>query len=108
MLIETLLITLPYYLCTLAAWGTMATCIIVVRKRLYPRRLLLLAAGMAMVGLYFYLLAASARLGGYIDRQAIAWELRCVATTGGVLWLLWLALFVRAMVRVERKRPAGG
>ena len=103
MLVETLMITMPYYLCALAAWGTMGTMAIAVHKRMFALRLLFLVSAMAMIGLYFYLLAASARLGGYIDRQAIAWELRCVATTGGVLWLLWLALFVRAMVRVEKR-----
>ena len=103
-LLTTLLLTLPYYLCALAAWGTMATCAIAVRKNLFPFRLLWLVGSMALVGLYFYLLAASARMGGYIDRVAIAWQLRALATTGGVLWLLWLALWVRAMVSVEKRR----
>jgi hypothetical protein len=27
---------------------------------------------------------------------------------GGVLWVTWLVLAVKAAVRVEKKRPAGG
>lgn len=108
MIAETLLYTLPYYVCAVAAWGTMAVCAIAVRKRLYPRRLLFLVAAMAILGIYFFLLAASARSGGYIDRAAIAWPLRALAATVGVLWLTWLALLLRAMVHVEKKRPAGG
>lgn len=103
-LLMTLLFTLPYYLCALAAWGTMTVCSIAVRKRLYPHRLLWLVGAMLLVGAYFYLLAASARMGGYIDRVAIAWQLRAIAAAGGVLWLVWIALFVRAMVSVEKRR----
>lgn len=107
MIADTLLLTLPYYICSVAAWGTMATCAIAVRKRMFARRLLFLVAGMAFLGVYFFLLAASAQTGGYIDRALIAWQLRALAAGGGVLWLTWLALWLRAMVTVEHKKPAG-
>ena len=104
---ETLLLTLPYYLCSLAAWGTMLVCVIALHKGLSPRRLFFLAASMVFLGVYFFLLAASARAGGYIDRASIAWPLRILASATGVLWLTWIGLFLRATVRVEKHSPAG-
>ena len=34
-------------------------------------------------------------------------SIRSLATLGGLLWLLWLALAVKGAVRVEKRSPAG-
>jgi hypothetical protein len=34
-------------------------------------------------------------------------SIRSLATIGGLLWLLWLALAVKGAVRVEKRHPAG-
>jgi hypothetical protein len=37
----------------------------------------------------------------------MAAPIRVLDTTGGLLWLLWLALAVKGAVRVEKRSPAG-
>jgi len=37
----------------------------------------------------------------------VAAPIRALDGLGGVLWLTWLLLAVKAAVRVEKKRPAG-
>jgi len=37
----------------------------------------------------------------------VAQSIRILDTTGGLLWLLWLVLAVRAGVRVEKHSPTG-
>lgn len=105
---ETLLLALPYYVCTVAALGTTLIVAMSVQRRLCQRRMLVLAAGMLCLGLSFFLIAATAAPGGHSGRAAVAGPIRILDTTGGLLWLLWLALVVRGAVRVERKHPAGG
>lgn len=102
-IVDTLLTTLPYYLCSIAAYGTSALGAVMVHKRLYPRRVLLLAAAFALLGTVFFLLAVSSTRAGIVDRRALALAIRLLALAGGVLWLAWLALAVRATVGVERR-----
>ncbi len=60
------------------------------------------------MGTSFFLIAATATPSGHMDRTEVGPAIRSLATTGGLLWLLWLLLAVKAAVRVEKKRPAGG
>ncbi len=104
---DTLLLALPYYVCTVAALGTTLIVALSVQRRLCPRHMLVLAAGMLCLALSFFLVAATAAPGGHSGRAAVAGPIRILDTTGGLLWLLWLALVVRGAVRVERRHPAG-
>lgn len=105
---ETLWLALPYYICSVAALGTTAMTVLTVLHGVYPRRILLLGAGMLCLGTSFFLIAATAAPGGHVARAAVAWPIRMLDAAGGVLWVTWLLLAVKAAVRVEKKRPAGG
>jgi len=107
-IMDTLLRALPYYVCTVASLGTTLIITLSVQRRLCPRRMLVLAAGMLCLGLSFFLIAATAAPGGHVARAAVAWPIRMLDAAGGVLWVTWLLLAVKAAVRVEKKRPAGG
>jgi predicted transporter len=104
---ETLLLALPYYICSVAALGTTLIVAVSVQRRMYPRRILLLGAGMLCLGMSFFLIAATAAPNGHAARAAMAAPIRVLDTTGGLLWLLWLALAVKSAVRVEKRHPAG-
>ena len=104
---DTLLRALPYYILTVAALGTMMVVSLSVMRGMYPRRFLVLGAGMLPLAVAFFLIAATATPSGHMDRTEVGPAIRSLATTGGLLWLLWLALVVRGGVRVERKRPTG-
>lgn len=103
---ETLLRALPYYILTVAALGTMIVVTLSVLRGMYPRRFLILGAGMLPLAVAFFLIAATATPSGHTGRTTVGPSIRVLATTGGLLWLLWLALVVRGAVRVERQRPA--
>ena len=105
---DTMLLALPYYVCTVAALGTMTVVILSVLRGMCPRRFRVLGVGMLCLGMSFFLIAATAAPDGHTGRAAVAGPIELTALVGGLLWLLWLALFTRSMVRVEKKRPAGG
>lgn len=105
---ETLLLALPYYVCTVAALGTTLLTALAVLRRMCARRMLVLGAGMMCLGMSFFLIAATAAPTGHVARAAVAGPIRILDTTGGLLWLLWLALVVRGAVRVEKRHPAEG
>lgn len=100
---DALLRALPYYILTVAALGTMTVVVLSVQRGMYPRRFLILGAGMLPLAMAFFLIAATATPSGHMDRTAVGPSIRSLATIGGLLWLLWLALAVRASVRVERR-----
>ena len=100
---DTLLLALPYYVCTVAALGTTLVIALSVLRGLYSRRILVLATAFLALGMSFFLIAATASPGGHVARAAVAQTIRVLDTTGGLLWLLWLVLAVRAGVRVERR-----
>ena len=104
---DTLLRALPYYILTVAALGTMAVVSLSVMRGMYPRRFLVLGAGMLPLAVAFFLIAATATPTGHMDRTAVGPSIRSLSTIGGLLWLLWLALAIKGAVRVERKRPTG-
>ncbi len=105
---DTLLRALPYYILTVAALGTMIVIFLSVLRGMYQRRFLILGAGMLPLAVAFFLIAATAAPGGHVARAAVAWPIRMLDAAGGVLWVTWLLLAVKAAVRVEKKRPAGG
>lgn len=104
---DTLLMALPYYVCTVAALGTTLVITLSVLRGLYARRILILGTAFFSLGLSFFLIAATAGPNGHTARAAVAQSIRVLDTTGGLLWLLWLVLAVRAGVRVEKHSPAG-
>jgi hypothetical protein len=104
---DTLLLALPYYVCSVASLGTTLIVTLSVQRHMCSRRMLVLAAGMLCLGISFFLIAATAAPTGHVARAAVAAPIRILDTTGGLLWLLWLALVVRASVRVEKRTPAG-
>ena len=103
---NTLLNALPYYICTVAALGTTLVITLSVMRGLYPRRILVLGTAFLALGMSFFRIAATAGPHGHADRAAVAQSIRVLDTTGGLLWLLWLALALRAGVRVEKHHPA--
>ena len=98
---------LPYYILTVAALGTMMVVVLSVLRGVYPRRILLLGAGMLPLAVAFFLIAATATPTGHMDRSVVGPSIRSLSTIGGLLWLLWLALAIKGAVRVEKRRPAG-
>ena len=49
-MMDTLLLALPYYVCSVAAFGTTCITALSVWRKIYPRRILLLAAGCLCLG----------------------------------------------------------
>jgi hypothetical protein len=101
-IMDTLLRALPYYILTVAALGTMAVVSLSVMRGMYPRRFLVLGAGMLPLAVAFFLIAATAGAHGHIARGAVAAPIRALDGLGGVLWLTWLLLAIRGAVRVEK------
>ena len=104
---DALLRALPYYILTVAALGTTLVITLSVMRGLYARRILILGTAFFSLGLSFFLIAATAGPNGHTARAAVAQSIRILDTTGGLLWLLWLALAVKGAVRVEKRSPAG-
>ena len=57
---DTLLRALPYYILTVAALGTMMVVSLSVMRGMYPRRFLVLGAGMLPLAVAFFRIAATA------------------------------------------------
>lgn len=104
---DVLLKSLPYYVCTVAALGTTMVTALSVLRRMYPRRILFLGAGCLFLGMSFFLIAATASPTGHVNRSVVALPIELLALVGGLLWVTWLALAVKAAVKVEKKRPTG-
>jgi hypothetical protein len=100
---ELLRLSMPYYVCAVAAFGSAAICAVAVYTQRRPVWTLFLAAGFLLVGLAFYLIAITAAPGGHVNRGDVGDLIRLFCLVGGTLWIAWLALFVRSMVRVERR-----
>ena len=100
---DLLLVQLPYYLCSLAAFATAGLGVGAVWKRLRPPWLLLGSLAFVALGVAFFLIASTAAPGGHVSRSAVAGPIRWLYLVGGVCWLLWLVRFVRSMVSVRRR-----
>jgi len=92
----------PYYVMTVAMWGTAAACIGAVRVGIRPAWVLVLAVAAALLGVSMFLMAATAGPNGHINRDAVAVPIRALTLASGLLWLTWLGLFVRSAVTVKR------
>lgn len=100
----TLMLALPYYLMTVAAWGTAVMCVVAVRIRIRPPWVLLLGGACLLLGAAMFLMAATAAPGGHTTRSSVAAVIRVLHASAGVLWLAWLAAFVRGAVVVTRHK----
>lgn len=98
----TLILALPYYLMTVAAWGTAVMCVVAVRLRIRPAYVLLLGGACLLLGLAMFLMAATAGPNGHANRDAVALPIRLLYLWASLLWLAWLGLFVRSAVSVKR------
>lgn len=98
----TLYMALPYYVVTVASWGTAAMCVVSWRIRIRPPWVLLLGGACLLLGMAMFLMAATAAPGGHANREAVAAPIRALTLAAGVLWLAWLGLFVRSAVTVRR------
>lgn len=99
----TLYMALPYYVVTVAMWGTAAACVVAVRIRIRPAYVLLLAGACLMLGAAMFLMASTAGPQEHINRAAVAVPIRALHLAGGLLWLAWLACFLRGAVTVVRR-----
>lgn len=99
----TLVMALPYYLMTVAAWGTAIMCVVAVRLRIRPAWMLLLGGACLLLGASMFLMAATAGPAGHLNRAAVAQPIRLLTLAGGLLWLAWLACFLRGAVTVVRR-----
>lgn len=98
----TLYMALPYYVVTVAMWGTSVMCVVAVHIRYRPPWTLLLGAACALFGLAAFFMAATAGPNGHINRDAVAVPIRALYLCAGLLWLAWLAAFARSAVTVRR------
>ena len=98
----TLILALPYYLMTVAAWSTTVMCVVAVRLRIRPAYVLLLGGACLLLGVAMFLMAATAGPNGHLNRAAVAVAVRALNLGAGLLWLAWLVLFVRSVVVVRR------
>lgn len=95
----TLMMALPYYLMTVAAWGTAAMCVVAVRIRIRPPWVLLLGGACLLLGAAMFLMAATA---GHTGRAVFAPHIRALNLCAGALWLAWVVMFARSMVTIRR------
>ena len=93
---------LPYYLMTVAMWGTAAACVAAVHIGIRPPWVLLLGAAAALLGAAMFLMGATAGPNGHLNRAAVAVLIRALHFGAGLLWRAWLGLFVRSAVTVRR------
>jgi hypothetical protein len=98
----TLYMALPYYLMTVAAWGTAVMCVVAVRIRIRPPWMLLLGGACLLLGVAMFLMAATAGPNGHLNRAAVAAPIRALHLGAGLLWLGWLVMFARSAVVVRR------
>ena len=98
----TLILALPYYLMTVAAWSTTVMCVVAVRLRIRPAYVLLLGGACLLLGVAMFLMAATAGPNGHFNRFDVAILIRSLHLAAGLLWLAWLVLFARSMVTVRR------
>lgn len=97
------LITLPYAWLTINALFTAALFAIAVSKGLRRRFMLIGALTMAILAVWFALLAITAGPTPIIKRGDIADALRLLAAVAGLVWSTWLLLYARSLIVIERR-----
>ena len=101
MTIDSLLLTLPYYLLILSCWGTAGIFVIAVRKKIRPPGWWWVIVAFTALGMAFFLIAVTAAPGGHVTRGAVAGPIRWLQLVAGACWLVWLVRFVVGTVAVE-------
>lgn len=103
-MIETILLQTPYYLLSLGFLLTSGVCVISVRKDIGSPLWLVLTIPLVSLSMFFFLIGATSTTTGHLSRGQIEPIIRNLAWIGGVVWLIWLSLFVRKNVTVHRTR----
>lgn len=93
----------PYIFLTIDALLTGALFAAAVVLKVRRRFMLIGAASMALIGLFFASLAVTAGPAPVVERGALADVLRTLAAVAGPVWLTWLALYARSLIVIERK-----
>ncbi len=95
------LLVAPYYVSSLSCFLAAATHVMAIKKRIREPYYTYKVLGSAAWAVAFLLLAITAAPSHQLRAEA-ATLIRSLFLTGGVLQLLWLAIFARAMVGVKR------
>jgi len=91
----------PYYVSSLSCFFAAATHVMAIRKHLREPYYTYKIIGSLAWGIAFLLLGITAALSHPLRAEA-ATLIRSLFLAGGVLQLLWLVIFARAMVGVKR------
>jgi hypothetical protein len=91
----------PYALLSVAAASTAILFAMTVVVKVRPRHMLIGAAAMALLAVWFAALAITAGPAPAIRRADVAAGLRWLALALSLLWLVWLLWYARTMVRLE-------
>ena len=94
---------LPYVWLTLNSLFTAALFSVSVAKGLRRRFMLIGALAMALLAIWFALLAITAGPTPIIKRTDIADQLRALAALAGLIWSIWLLLYARSLIVIERR-----
>jgi hypothetical protein len=101
---EDLLAMAPYALLSVASMSTAVLFGAAVALRLRRWVMLPGAAAMAMLAVWFGLLAMTSGPAPLLRRGEVADLLRWLALATASVWAGWLVLYARSLVRVERRR----
>ena len=92
----------PYALLSVAAMATAVLFAVAVGIGVRGKHMLIGAAAMALLSLWFASLAVTAGPSPAIRRTDVADLLRWLALCASLLWLVWLAAYAFGLVRIER------
>lgn len=99
---QDLLAMAPYALLSVAAMLTAALFGLAVALRLRRWVMLPGAVAMAMLAVWFAVLAMTSGPAPLLRRGEVADPLRWLALSTAAVWVGWLVLYARSLVRVER------
>lgn len=97
------LMIVPYVWLTINSLLTAAMFAFAVSKRIRRPFMLVGAATMATLAIWFALIAISAGPMPIVKRGEIADVLRLIAVIAGPTWSLWLLLYARSLIVIERR-----
>lgn len=94
---------LPYIWLTVDGLLTAALFALSVAIRIRRPFMLVGAVAMALLALWFASLAVTAGPAPMIKRGEVADALRVLALLAGIAWTLWLLLYARSLIVIERR-----
>lgn len=97
---------LPYYILTLAALLTGFGSGLAALTGARPRWFLLHAAGLLLIGFGLALLVVSTGPAPLLNRDELRTAIHWLFLVGGLVWLLWAALYNLHIVRVVPKKKS--